>query len=103
MSKRQHHYRITLEHVAASTPEQPLYEPLTLDFTNHDDVFSIVQRVQNARFLPPNQAAELALGAKLLGNVLLANRNNPLFTELGQSFAEFVRKLKAQAARPPST
>ncbi|SNC61081.1 protein of unknown function [Hymenobacter gelipurpurascens] len=96
MSKRQHRYRITLEHVAASMPEQPLHEPLSLDFTNHDDVSAIVQRVQNAQFLPHEQAAELALGAKLLGNVLLANRDNPLFAELGQAFADFVKKLKAQ-------
>jgi hypothetical protein len=97
MSKRQHHYRLTLEHLEASAPDQPLHEALQLDFTNHDDVFAIVQRVQAANFLPPEQAAELALGVKLLGNVLLANREHPLFMELGQSFKEFVQKLKAHA------
>jgi hypothetical protein len=97
MSKRQHEYRLTLEHQAASTPEQPLHEPLVLDFTNHDDLFAIVQRVQNANFLSPSQAAEMALGVKLLGNVLLSNREHPLFTELSQAFGEFVRKLKSHA------
>lgn len=97
MSKRQHRYKITLEHCAASSPEQPLHEPLQLDFANHDDLFAIVQRVQDANFLPPDQSAELALGVKLLGNVLLTNREHPLFTELSQAFGEFVRKLKSHA------
>lgn len=94
MSKKHHAYRLTLEHTAASSPEQPLHKPFTLDFDNHDDIFAILKRVQDTGFLPPAEAAELALGVKLLGQVLLSNREHPLFAELRVAFGSFVQRLK---------
>jgi len=96
MSKRAHHYRLTLEHLADAKPDQAPHAPLTLEFDNHDNIFSIVERMQQANYLPPSDAAELALGIKLLGEVLLRHRDHPLFSELGPAFREFMPKLKAQ-------
>ncbi|MBX0289195.1 DUF3861 domain-containing protein [Hymenobacter sp. HSC-4F20] len=96
MSKKQHQYRLTLEHQQASQPDQPLHEPLTLAFANHDDVFAIIERIQQADVLPAEEAATLAVGLKLLGNVLLAHRGEPLFAEFGPAYGEFLKKLKGQ-------
>jgi hypothetical protein len=96
MAKRHHTYHLTLEHTAASNPEQPLHQPFVLDFNNHDDIFAILERVQTAGFLPAPEAAQVALGVKLLSEVMLLNREHPLFTELRPAFSEFIKKLKAQ-------
>ena len=95
MSKKQHRYRLTLEHQEAIQPDQALHAPLHLNFANHDDLFAIVQRVQEAGILPTEDATTLALGVKLLGNVLLAHRGEPLFAELGPAYGEFLKKLKS--------
>ncbi|WP_045689723.1 DUF3861 domain-containing protein [Hymenobacter sp. AT01-02] len=97
MSTKHHQYRLTLEHEATTQPEQALHAPVTFSFANHDDLFAILDRVRSAQVLPDEEAASLALGVKLLGNVLLAHRHEPLFTELWQAHSEFVQKLKSHS------
>lgn len=95
MAKRAHHYRLRLEHLAAASPEQPIHAPLTLDFDNHDDILQIVDRMEARQlFATPGQAAELAIGLKLFSEVMLKNREHPLFAEFQPAFSEFMKHLK---------
>jgi hypothetical protein len=101
MAKRAHHYRLRLEHLAVAAPDQPIHSPLELKFDNHDDIFQIIERL-NSRFLfaEPGQATEFAIGLKLFSEVMLKNRENPLFAEFKPAFSEFMKKLKSGA--PPT-
>ncbi|WP_022825023.1 DUF3861 domain-containing protein [Hymenobacter norwichensis] len=98
MAKRAHHYRLRLEHLAPASPEQPIHAPLTLDFDNHDDILQIVERMEARQlFATPGQASEFAIGLKLFSEVLLKNREHPLFTEFRPAFSAFMKKLKSGA------
>jgi len=96
MEKRAHKYKITLEHLATAKGEPGTHEPLQLAFDNHDDIFSIIERMQARNlFNNDNQSTEFAIGLKMFSEVMLKNRKHPLFEELAPAFSEFMKKLKS--------
>lgn len=98
MSKRAYKYRIRLEQVAGIQPDSPKHEPLELDFENHDDIFSIIERLQERNlFGEPGQSTEFAIGLKLFSEVMIKNRQHPLFEELAPAFKSFMQRLKSPA------
>ena len=98
MAKRAHHYRLRLEHLAAAAPNQPTHAPLEIEFDNHDDILQIVDRLEARQlFTTPGQATEFAIGLKLFSEVMLKNREHPLFAEFRPAFSEFMKKLKGGA------
>ena len=98
---KQHRYRITLEHLATARGEPGTHAPVSFEARNHDDLFEIIARMQSKGLLAePDQAACLALGLKLLGEVSLENRDDPLFAELRGPLREFIMKVK-KAGTPP--
>jgi hypothetical protein len=95
MAKRAHHYRLRLEHLAPAAPDQTLHPPQEIEFDNHDDIFSIIARMESRQlFAEPGQAAELAIGLKLFSEVMLKNRELPLFAALRPAFGEFMKQLQ---------
>ncbi len=96
MEKRAHKYKLTLEHLATAKGEASTHQPLQLEFDNHDDIFSIIERIQaKDLFNDKNGAAEFAIGLKMFSEVMLKNRKHPLFEELAPAFSEFMKKLKS--------
>jgi len=95
MEKKHNKYKITLEHLY-SPKELDLNAPLQFEFENHDEVFTIIEKIKaNNPFEDENQATEFAIGLKLFSEVMLKNRENPLFEELLPAFVSFMKKLKA--------
>lgn len=96
MEKRSHEYKLKLEYLNDSKGETINVDPIELIFENHDNVFSIIEKMQNKDlFNDQQQATEFAIGLKLFSEVMLKNRKNPLFEELAPAFGEFMKKLKA--------
>jgi hypothetical protein len=96
MKKQAHHYRLHLAHLQGLKPEDALHEPLEIEFDNHDDIFSIVEKLRGKDpFGDPAQATQFAIGLKLFSEVMIKNRKHPLFDELGESFGLFMKKLKS--------
>ncbi|SNR80498.1 DUF3861 domain-containing protein [Hymenobacter mucosus] len=96
MSKRAYTYRLHLEQVHSPQPDSSQPEPLKLEFENHDDLFRIISLMQQRDpFVEPGQATEFAIGLKLFGEVLLKNRQHPLFEEFGPAFGAFMKRLKS--------
>ena len=95
MEKKHNKYRITLEHLH-SPKDLGLNETIDFEFENHDEVFSIIERIsQNNPFEKESQATEFAVGLKLFSEVMLKNKENPLFEEFLPAFGAFMKKLKA--------
>jgi len=95
MEKKHNKYRITLEHLH-SPKDLGLNETIDFEFENHDEIFSIIERIRdNNPFGNENQAVEFAVGLKLFSEVMLKNRDNELFDELMPAFGSFMKKLKA--------
>lgn len=86
--KKSHRYRVTLEELG--TPSR-----VRFDFDNHDDVFAIVERL-NARddLVSAGEILPLAVGTKLLGKVVMGNRQHPLFATFFPHFVELIQGLK---------
>ncbi|MCC9137545.1 DUF3861 domain-containing protein [Pontibacter silvestris] len=63
---------------------------------DHDEIFSIVDRIREKDpFCDKEQATEFALGLKIFSEVMIKNRNHPLFEELKPAFQSFMKRLKS--------
>ncbi|GGI17862.1 DUF3861 domain-containing protein [Oxalicibacterium faecigallinarum] len=89
-----HNYRITLEYLGGKHAAPETYAPLQFEAGNHDDLFSILRRVQSSGLADADEAAALALGMKLFGEVMLKHRKDPLFAALQSNFVEFINAFK---------
>ncbi len=69
-------------------------EHIVFDFECHDDLKQILDRVGVIEGLDQQQTQSFAIGLKLLGEVMLENRNHPLFAEFSPHFGQFMKKLK---------
>lgn len=92
---KQHRYRITVEHTMDENGFPAKNEaPLRFEVGNHDDIISIVQRLRRRGDFDMNTAAAFGVGLKLFGEVMLSNRDNPLFSAIQPHFAQFMKELK---------
>lgn len=98
---KEHRYRITLEHLAGKKPDDNLHAPLQFECGNHDDVFAIIARLQEAALFDQEESAAFALGLKLFSEVMLHHRDHVLFEPLKESFGTFMKSLKAASAPQP--
>ncbi|RDC55171.1 DUF3861 family protein [Pedobacter chinensis] len=100
MEKKAHQYKLTLEYLKNIKGENMDVPPMEILFENHDDIFAIIERQQTRNlFGNTDQVKEFALGLKLFSEVMLKNRNNPLFDELAPAFGAFMKKLKGGSFR----
>src|SRR3954468_632683 len=96
MEKRANKYHLTLQLVELANGETVPDKQMELTFTNHDELFDIIERIQNKNlFEEKQQATEFALGLKLFSEVMIKNRKHPLFEELNTVFPAFMKKLKS--------
>lgn len=93
---REHRYRITLEHMATASAGQAQHVPLQFEAGNHDDLFVIVDKLRSKQQFDADTSAALAVGLKLFTEVMLKNRQHPLFSEISQPLRDFIGKLKSQ-------
>jgi DNA polymerase III epsilon subunit-like protein len=95
MNDKYNHYKVTLEHVSSPKGEA-LHAPVEVVFDNHDNLFNIIDKLQERDFFgDPGQSAEFAIGLKMFSEVMLRNKENPLFEEMAPAFREFMKKLKS--------
>lgn len=88
---RRHQYRITVEPIATDAPS-----PLQFEVEAHDEILSLVERSRQRGDFDADTAAAFTVGLKLLGGVMLKNRNHPLFEEFGPQFGQFMQRLKGK-------
>ena len=93
---KQHHYKITVEHVTDAKGEPSTYDaPMIFDAYNHDDLFKVLEKIQEKNLFDEDKTKAFAVGLKLFGETLLENKANPLFKEFLPEFIEFMTKLKS--------
>lgn len=94
---KKNRYRISVERLDADeTAEAPEHAgPLRFTARCHDDIFAIVARVRQGGMLDEDDSAAMAVGLKLLGEIAIERRNDPLFKDLFVHLGAFIKKLKA--------
>lgn len=96
MEKRTNKYKLTLEILSTAKEDDTNYLPIELEFDNHDNIFTIIEKMKNRNiFHTENQAIEFAIGLKMFSEVMLKNRDNALFSEFRPAFGELMKKLKS--------
>ncbi|MFI1744159.1 DUF3861 domain-containing protein [Thalassobellus sediminis] len=96
MSKKANKYKLRLELLELLRPDDKTYEPIDLEFDNHDNIFTIIERMkQRDRFKTEQQSVEFAIGLKLFSEVMLKNKDNPLFEAFRPAFGELMKKIKS--------
>ena len=95
MSNRQYSYRIKVTPTGTPSEGAPLRPPFSFEATNHDDILALVERARATTGLTPDDAASMVIGLKLLGEVMLREKGNPLFDPLRGGMRDFIGNLKA--------
>lgn len=93
---KQHQFRVTLEHTADKDGNPVSAAPLTFDAPNHDNIFDIIGFMQEREGFTPEIAQRFAVGLKLMGEVMMENKDNPLFIELKPHFMEIMKVIKGK-------
>lgn len=91
-----HVYEISVQLVRdrdGHAPQEP--RALRFEHVNHDDLFEIVARMRQSTGLEANAATTAAVGLKLLAEVMLREKRNPLFDALRSGMRDFIHGLKA--------
>jgi hypothetical protein len=89
-----HCYRVTVEAVTDRTGKAVEGQSLRFTAACHDDLFAVTSRLYAHTPFDRDTAAALAVGLKLLAEVALENRNNPMFAGIRPALGEFMRDLK---------
>lgn len=94
--KRNNSYQLNLKEIQLKDGSEGRRN-LSFEFDIHDDLFNIFEVIQSKKiFDDENTATEFALGLKLFTEVMLKNKQHPLFEELRPAILEFMKKLKSQ-------
>ena len=84
-------YRVKVEKKDAAVDEQPI----AFDFTSHDDLGQILERLKGKSFLPADEAVAFAVGLKIFSSIMIGHRKEEPFVEFSEHFGAFMRKLKS--------
>jgi len=92
---KQHQYEVTVKHLADAQGNPSIYsEALQFQVGNHDDIFKILEKLQASQFLDEESTMAFTVGLKLFSEVMLKNKELPLFKEFMPQFAQFMKSLK---------
>lgn len=96
MEKRNNKYHLELKELSLKDGSEA-GKTIEFEFENHDDLFQIFDVIKSKKVFDNEQTAqEFALGLKLFTEVMLKNKQHPLFEELRPAIMEFMKKLKSQ-------
>ncbi len=96
MDKRTNTYCLSLEQLSLAKEGAEMQPPIIFEFDNHDEIFRIIEIIKEKDpFDNTNQATEFALGLKMLSEVMIKNRNHPLFEDFAKEMQSFIKKVKA--------
>ena len=92
---KQHHYHVTVQHLADAQGNPSTYsEKLEFNTGNHDDIFVVLQKLQQAELFDEATTKSFAVGLKLFSEVMLENKNHELFKDFLPQFGQFMKQLK---------
>lgn len=95
MEKRNNAYQLELKEMTLKNGDEGT-KFLRLNFDNHDDLFHILEVIRSKQIFENKETAtEFALGLKLFTEVMLKNKDNPLFEDLRPAISDFMKKLKS--------
>lgn len=84
-----HKYRITVEAL-----DSPARDSMQFDVENHDDILVVVEKMSGREEFSGDDAKAFGVGLKLFSEVMLKNKQAPLFANFIPHFVNFMKELK---------
>lgn len=91
---KSHSYRLTLEHIADKEGAAS-GATTVVETTNHDELIGLIARIRAKG--RDEEDVRLTLGLKLMTEVMLADRTNPLYADFMPHLGKLIGRLKAQS------
>lgn len=91
-----HKFKISVEHLEDQKGSPANDPPLVFLAENHDDILALAARTGASG----DKDRAFLVGLKLLGEVLLEDRNNPLYHDFIPHFGEFMKRIKQSRTSP---
>lgn len=89
-----HRYRVTLEYIADPDGNPQQHDPLVFEANSHDEIIGIVGLARKSELMNEQNTTAFVVGQKLFGEIVMENRNSPLFKDFWPHFLEFMHKFK---------
>lgn len=93
LSRKDNVYRITIEEVSADTQGSP--KSLEFEVQDREDMFKVVEKLQQGSGLGAETATRVGVALRLLGPVMMVNRKHSLFADFMPHFKTFMQNLKS--------
>lgn len=87
-----HRYKITIEEIPAQ--EDTAARSLQFSIENHDDIFFIVNHLEQRPDFSKEDAQAFGVGLKMFSEVMLSKKSEPLFAGFFPHFIDFMKTLK---------
>ncbi|WP_293946896.1 MULTISPECIES: DUF3861 domain-containing protein [unclassified Sphingobacterium] len=93
--KKNNKYKIHLQELGLKDGSQE-QRSIKFEFENHDNILSLIEKTKDSgRFENKSDNIEFIVGLKLFSEVMLRNKDNPLFKEFLPAFKDFMKELKS--------
>lgn len=93
-----HLYRVTVEALSDVNAADGQNAVLTFETDNHDDIFAVLKKLEGREDLPREDLPAFGVGLKLFSEVMLKNKQLPLFADFLPHFVDFMKRLKGKTA-----
>ncbi|GAM57315.1 hypothetical protein JCM19231_1344 [Vibrio ishigakensis] len=97
LSRKDNVYRITIEEVGTDTQDSP--QRLEFEVQDREDMFKVVEKLQQGSGLEADTATRVGVALRLLGPVMMLNRKHDLFADFMPHFKTFMQNLKSTVKR----
>lgn len=97
LSRKDNVYRITIEEVGTDTQDSP--QRLEFEVQDREDMFKVVEKLQQGSGLEADTATRVGVALRLLGSVMMMNRKHDLFADFMPHFKTFMQNLKSTVKR----
>lgn len=94
--KKQHLFRITVEHVQTLCEVEPLESPLVFEAGDHDNIIDLARRVAERGTYSAEDAAALMVGLKLFGELVLTRKDDAMLQAMKEPIGRFIGQLKSR-------
>ncbi|MGI2036087.1 DUF3861 domain-containing protein [Rhizobium panacihumi] len=93
-----HAYRLSLTHLFDQRGNPVDRHVCEFEFENHDDLAAIIQRARDNAVVPDAEVLEFCVGLKLLAEVAIRHKDDPVFAEFFPHLGAFIRSIKTLKA-----
>ncbi len=93
---KNHLYRIRCEYLQDAEGNTPNQDALIFDAELHEDLFAIIERLQNQGNIASDNAAAFGMGLKLFAEVVLRHKNESPYSEILPHLSEIMKEVKGK-------